>query len=141
MLGFSVNNDFYFENLGLSFTQLLWLRLLGPCPKWNTSCALAVLQCARPLSPRVPFLILAFRRVSERPPLRPLCALDPHFCRAHTWASSQQTSNSQSGIMLRKCGLRGRPRGFRVTFGTGPWNTRQESRRPHLRCFCGAPPF
>ncbi len=31
MLGFSVNNDFYFENLGLSFTQLLWLPTT-----WNT---------------------------------------------------------------------------------------------------------
>ncbi len=28
--------------------------------------------------------------------------------------------DSQSGITSRKCGLRGRPRGFRVPFGTGP---------------------
>ncbi len=150
MLRFSANNDsqfisriwecpshnyYGFDYLGLVPNGTLRVHLRS----YGLTMAAA---CARPLSPRVPFLILAFRRVSERPPLRPLCALDPHFCRAHTWASLQQTSTRQSKRhYVTNCGLRGRPRGFRVTFGTGPWNTRQESHRPHLRSFCGAPPF
>ncbi len=64
----------------------------------------------------------------ECPSLRPLCALDPHLCRACTGASTAANfyqrvlllPDSQSGITSRKCGLRGRPRGFRVPFGTGP---------------------
>ncbi len=84
--------------------------------------------CACPLSPRdrVPFLILTFRRVLASAPMRPLCVLDPHFCRAHTGASiwvqapSRLLPDSQSGITSRKCGLRGRPREFRVSFGPGP---------------------
>ncbi len=35
-------------------------------------------------------------------------------------ARSRLLPDSQSGITSRKCGLGGRPRGFRVPFGTGP---------------------
>ncbi len=35
-------------------------------------------------------------------------------------ARSRLLPDNQSGITSRKCGLRGRPRGFRVPFGTGP---------------------
>ncbi len=69
-------------------------------PKWNTSCAFVVLltyngrrvrMSVKPTRPWVVlFLILAFRRVLAR------CALDPHFCRARTGASSQQTSTRLS---------------------------------------------
>ncbi len=55
---------------------------------------------------------------SRAPPLRPLCALDPHFCRARTGRAPPLLPDSQSGIASRECGLRGR--GFRVLCGTGP---------------------
>ncbi len=35
-------------------------------------------------------------------------------------ARSRLLPDSQSGITSRKCGLKGRPRGFRVPFGTEP---------------------
>ncbi len=46
-------------------------------------------------------------------------------------ARSRLLSDSQSGITSQKCGLGGRPRGFRVPFGTGPLS-------PHLLSFCSA---
>ncbi len=77
--------------------------------------------CACRLSPwvgisrDVPFLILAFRSVLAS---APLCALDPHFCLTALGRAPQQTSTRQSKRdYTRKCGLRGRPRGFRVPFG------------------------
>ncbi len=36
----------------------------------------------------VPFLIVVFRSVLASAPFAALCALDPHFCRARTGASS-----------------------------------------------------
>ncbi len=35
-------------------------------------------------------------------------------------ARNRLLPDSQSGITSRMCGLRGRPQGFRVPFGTGP---------------------
>ncbi len=78
-----------------------------------------VVKSTRPWN--VPFLILAFRRVLASAPLWPLCALDPHFCPHWGELLSRLLPDSQSGITSRKCGLRGRPRGFRVPFGTGPY--------------------
>ncbi len=37
------------------------------------------------------------------------------------WFRSRLLPDSQSGITSRKCGHGGRPQGFRVLFGTGPW--------------------
>ncbi len=105
------------DNKLLSVNMSLWT-----CPQMEhfmCTCGLKMAAvCACPLSPRdrrvSPFLTLAFRRV-------PLCALDPHFCRpALVRAHSRLLPDSQSDITSRKCGLRGRPRGFRVPFGTGP---------------------
>ncbi len=67
-------------------------RFLWPCPKWNTSCALAVLQtyngrCVHVSVKGVEFLILAFRRVLASAPfaavMRPRSALrpSPHWCK------------------------------------------------------------
>ncbi len=45
-------------------------------------CTCGLMDLQWPPRACVPFLILAFRRE------RPLCALDLHFCQAHTGASS-----------------------------------------------------
>ncbi len=50
------------------------------------------------------------------PPLRPLCALDAHFC----WDCTKVLPDSQNSIMLQKWGLRGSVQGFRVPFGIEP---------------------
>ncbi|ROI15053.1 hypothetical protein DPX16_15494 [Anabarilius grahami] len=82
--------------------------------------------CTCPLSLQDPMVshlsILGFGGVLARAPFAadmcPQCALllSPHWCKLH----SRYLPDSQSGIPSRKCGLVGRPRVFRVPFGTGP---------------------
>ena len=83
------------------------------------SCRLTMAS-ACPLSPwdrRVSHLVmLGFRRVLTSAPLRSICALNAHWSELR----SRLDPDSQSGVTSGKCGLRGRPRVFRVPFVTGP---------------------
>ncbi len=63
-----------------------------------------------------------------------LCTLDPHFCRARTGASSA-ADFYPTVIASRKCGLRGRLRGFRVRFGKGPLSAYLELLSSLSDCF------
>ncbi len=116
--------------------KLIWTNAhscrcnVRPCPKWNTSCALAVLRTYNGHRVRVSvkstrlkgvlFLILALRRVLASavvsrylPSIRTSAV--PLWGELHI----RRLPDSQRGITSRKCGLRGRPRGFRVPLGTG----------------------
>ncbi len=115
-----------------------YIFFLGPVPN-GTPCALAVLRtyngCRLYMSvkstrlnrdtPRVgcPIPHCSVQKCARERPLcgvmRPRSTLlpSPHWGELR----SRLLPNSQSGITSRKCGLRGRPLGFRVPFGTGPW--------------------
>ncbi len=85
-------------------TNLQW----PPCAR--------VCKSTRPYS--VPFLILAFRRVLASAPF--VAVMRPQFALLPSLHWGELLPDSQSGITSRKCGLGGRPWGFRVPFGTGP---------------------
>ncbi len=69
-----------------------------------------------------PFLILAFRSVLASAPFAAVMCPRSTLLPSPHWSNlrSRLLPDSQSGITSRKSGLRGRPRGYRVPFGTGP---------------------
>ncbi len=104
------------------------LFIYRPCPNCKTSCELAVLQWlprahVRKVHETVGCPIPHF---NVQKGARDLLLLSPHWDELR----SGLLPDSQSSITSRKCGLRGRLRGFRVPFGTGPIVLH---RRPHQR--------
>ncbi len=84
---------------------------MRPCPKWNTSCALAVLVHETVGCPIPHFSIQKGAHECPRYALLP----------SLHWGElrSRLLTDSQSGITSRECGLRGRPEGLGCHLGQG----------------------